>query len=115
MACLLSPVAWIHHFHWVVVVVFALLGADPLRDRRRLWAGLGVTAFFLCRLPWWGISWLNHRDWPELPGRVLQNADVVRRARRPGPAVVGHPAATPGPPDARVRPVRATPAISSAV
>src|SRR6478609_1335743 len=77
MACLLSPVAWIHHFHWVVVVIFALLGADPLRDRRRLWAGLGVTAFFLCRLPWWGISWLNHRDWPELPGRVLQNADVV--------------------------------------
>jgi alpha-1,2-mannosyltransferase len=76
MACLLSPVAWIHHFHWVVVVIFALLGADPLRDRRRLWAGLGVTAFFLCRLPWWGISWLNHRDWPELPGRVLQNADV---------------------------------------
>ena len=76
MACLLSPVAWIHHFHWIVVVVFALLGADPLRDRRRLWAGLGVTAFFLCRLPWWGISWLNHRDWPEFPGRVLQNADV---------------------------------------
>jgi alpha-1,2-mannosyltransferase len=70
-------VAWIHHFHWVVVVIFALLGADPLRDRRRLWAGLGVTAFFLCRLPWWGISWLNHREWPELPGRMLQNADVV--------------------------------------
>ena len=77
MACLLSPVAWIHHFHWVVVVVFALLGADPLRDRRRLWAGAAVTAFFLCRLPWWGISWLNQRDWPELPGRLLQNADVA--------------------------------------
>jgi alpha-1,2-mannosyltransferase len=77
MACLLSPVAWIHHFHWVVVVVFALLGPDPLRERRRLWASLGVTAFFLCRLPWWGISWLNHREWPEVPGRVLQNADVV--------------------------------------
>ena len=76
LACLLSPVAWIHHFHWVVVVVLALLGADPLRDRMRLWAGLAVTAFFLCRLPWWGISWLNHREWPELPGRVLQNADV---------------------------------------
>ncbi len=77
MACLLSPVAWIHHFHWIVVVIFALLGADPLRDRRRLWAGLGVTAFFLCRLPWWGISWLNQPTWPELPGRLLQNADVA--------------------------------------
>jgi len=76
LACLLSPVAWIHHFHWVVVVVFALLGADPLRERRRLWAGLGVTAFFLCRLPWWGIDWLNHPSWPAFPGRVLQNADV---------------------------------------
>ena len=37
MAVLLSPVAWIHHLHWMVVVVlFAVLGADPLRDRRRL-------------------------------------------------------------------------------
>ncbi|HET7762757.1 MAG TPA: glycosyltransferase 87 family protein [Phycicoccus sp.] len=76
LACLLSPVAWIHHFHWVVVVVFALLGARPWEERRRLWAALGVTAFFLCRLPWWGIDWLNHPEWPELPGRILQNADV---------------------------------------
>ncbi len=76
LACLLSPVAWIHHFHWVVVVVFALLGADPLRDRRRLWSAVGVTAFFLCRLPWWGISWLD-QPWPQLPGRVLQNADML--------------------------------------
>ena len=90
MACLLSPVAWIHHFHWVVVVIFALLGADPLRDRRRLWAGLGVTAFFLCRLPWWGISWLNHRDWPELPGAGAAERRRRRGARRTGAAVVGH-------------------------
>ena len=42
MAVLLSPVAWIHHLHWMVVVVFAVLGADPLRDRRRLLAaGVG--------------------------------------------------------------------------
>ena len=41
MAVLLSPVAWIHHLHWMVVVVLAMLGADPLRDRRRLWAGPG--------------------------------------------------------------------------
>ena len=24
-AVLLSPVAWIHHFHWIVVVIFAVL------------------------------------------------------------------------------------------
>jgi alpha-1,2-mannosyltransferase len=77
LACLLSPVAWIHHFHWVVVVVLALLGAQPWRSRRRLVAGLVVLGWFLMRMPWWGISWLNHPEWPELPGRVLQNADVA--------------------------------------
>jgi alpha-1,2-mannosyltransferase len=77
MACLLSPVAWIHHLHWMVVVIFAILGADPLRDRRRLLAAGLVAAWFLCRLPWWGISWLGHPQWPELPGRVLQNADTL--------------------------------------
>lgn len=85
LACLLSPVAWIHHFHWIVVVVFALLGAQPWRREgagprwrsRRLVAGLVVGAWFLMRMPWWGISWLNHPEWPELPGRILQNADVA--------------------------------------
>ena len=38
LACLLSPVAWIHHFHWIVVVVFALLGAQPWkRSREGAW------------------------------------------------------------------------------
>jgi alpha-1,2-mannosyltransferase len=76
MAVLLSPVAWIHHLHWMVVVIFAVLGADPLRDRRRLWAAGAITAFFLCRMPWWGISWLSHPEWPQWPGRLLQNADT---------------------------------------
>ncbi len=76
LACLLSPVAWIHHYHWVVVVVLALLGSRPWEQPRRLWAGLGITAFFLCRLPWWGIDWLGQTSWPQWPGRVLQNADV---------------------------------------
>ena len=76
MAVLLSPVAWIHHLHWMVVVVFAVLGADPLRDRRRIGAAALITGFFLCRMPWWGITWLSHPDWPELPGRMLQNSDV---------------------------------------
>ena len=76
MAVLLSPVAWIHHLHWMVVVVLAVLGAEPLRDRRRILAAAAITGFFLCRLPWWGISWLNHPEWPRWVGRVLQNADT---------------------------------------
>ena len=75
LACLLSPVAWIHHYHWVVVVVLALLGARPWLHRRRAVAGLAVLGFFLLRLPWWGIDWLA-QPWPSWPGRVLQNADV---------------------------------------
>ena len=40
--------------------------------------GRGVVAgWFLMRMPWWGITWLNHPEWPELPGRMLQNADVA--------------------------------------
>ncbi|MGG5260767.1 glycosyltransferase 87 family protein [Phycicoccus avicenniae] len=77
VACLVSPVSWVHHYHWVVVVILALLGTQPWRDRRRLWAAVGVTVFFTLRLPWWGIDWLAHRDWPEWPARILQNADVA--------------------------------------
>jgi alpha-1,2-mannosyltransferase len=77
LACLLSPVAWVHHYHWVVVVVLALLGDRPEESPRRLWSAVGVTVFFTMRLPWWGIDWLAHGGWPELPGRVLQNADVA--------------------------------------
>ena len=27
-------------------------------------------------MPWWGITWLSHPDWPRWIGRVLQNADT---------------------------------------
>ena len=72
MAVLLSPVAWVHHFAWMVVVIAALLGDG--RDRRRMvFAGI-VLAWFLARLPWWGISWVAN-DWPVLWfGKLLQNS-----------------------------------------
>ena len=75
LAVLLAA-GWIHHLHWMVVVIFAVLGGEPLRDKRRLVAAAVLSGWFLCRLPWWGISWLNHPEWPEFPGRVLQNADT---------------------------------------
>jgi alpha-1,2-mannosyltransferase len=75
VAVLCSPVSWIHHFAWVVVVVAALVGDG--RSRPRLWMGGVVLAWFLCRMPWWGITWVAD----DLParwfGRALQNADTV--------------------------------------
>ena len=60
----------------------ALAGTDPSVSRGRastLWlvAALVITVWFVCRLPWWGISWIAH-DWPPiLVGRILQNADLA--------------------------------------
>lgn len=78
MACLLSPVAWIHHHHWVVVVSFAILGAEPAQHRARAgWAAL-VTAFYLVAIPWWGNAWLTHPQWPAWFGMLMQNFMVVQ-------------------------------------
>ena len=74
MAVLLSPVAWIHHLAWVVVVVGALLGDG--RSRQRVVSAAVVTGWFLCRMPWWGITWLD-KDWWHPFGRMLQNADTA--------------------------------------
>lgn len=75
VAVLCSPVSWIHHFSWVIVIVAALVGDG--RSRQRLTIGGVVLAWFLCRLPWWGITWVAD----DLParwfGRALQNADTV--------------------------------------
>ncbi|HEV7148846.1 MAG TPA: glycosyltransferase 87 family protein [Pedococcus sp.] len=76
MAVLLSPVAWIHHLHWMVVVIFAILGADPLRDRLRLWGAAAITGAFLLRTPNWSITWLSDPNLPRWFGRVMQNDDT---------------------------------------
>lgn len=77
LAVLLSPVAWIHHLHWLVVVILALLGPNPRRDRRRLVCAGVVTAWYLCRLPWWGVSWIAAPWHPVWVGRVLQNSGCL--------------------------------------
>jgi alpha-1,2-mannosyltransferase len=108
MAVLLSPVAWIHHFAWLLIAMGALVGDG--RSRRRLAYGGVAVAWFLCRLPWWGVTWLSEGRTPWF-GRLLQNADligallvlamlwdVVRRERRGAGAATGTgltPAGTP--------------------
>lgn len=52
-AVLISPVSWIHHFHWLVVAIFALLGGDP-RRRRRLAMAVALYLVLVLKLPWWG-------------------------------------------------------------
>jgi alpha-1,2-mannosyltransferase len=75
VAVLISPVSWIHHLAWLCVVIPALIGDG--RDRVR-WGYAGVlTAWFLCRLPWWGLTWIAEHPGSRWFGQVLQNADLA--------------------------------------
>ncbi|MFI6324662.1 glycosyltransferase family 87 protein [Nonomuraea sp. NPDC050556] len=73
MAVLLSPVAWIHHLAWVVVVLGALVG--PWSDPVRLRVAAGVWLFYVLPVPWWGVT---IKSW-EIPvlspvlGKIVQN------------------------------------------
>jgi alpha-1,2-mannosyltransferase len=89
IAVLVSPVAWIHHLAWLVVVFGAIVGDG--RDRRRIALALGVWLFYLLEVPWWGITMLAHHNGPRFLGRIVQDAYglgalgllVLLRPRRP--------------------------------
>ena len=112
LAVLLSPVAWIHHLAWVVIVIGAVAGDG--RDRRRLVAAAVIAAFYTVTLPWWGLSLLKVSWLPKLAGRIVQSAfglgaialiAVIAWAHRrglaqPGPRVPDGPRVC-GPPGAR--------------
>ncbi|MGC5009849.1 glycosyltransferase 87 family protein [Streptosporangium sp. DT93] len=73
MAVLLSPVAWIHHLAWVVVVIGALAGdgRDPVRVR----AATGVWLYYVLPIPWWGVT-IKAAEIPVLSpvlGKIVQN------------------------------------------
>ncbi|WP_067173482.1 glycosyltransferase 87 family protein [Microtetraspora niveoalba] len=73
MAVLLSPVAWIHHLAWVVVVLAALVGTGT--DRVRLLVAGGVWLYYVVPVPWWGVS-LKALEIPVLSpvlGKIVQN------------------------------------------
>jgi alpha-1,2-mannosyltransferase len=62
LAALLSPVAWIHHLCWVVIVLGVIIGDG--RDRRRvITAGL-TAALFASVMPIWGKNLLENRAAP---------------------------------------------------
>ncbi|WP_326646325.1 glycosyltransferase 87 family protein [Streptosporangium sp. NBC_01755] len=73
MAVLLSPVAWIHHLAWVVVVLGALVGdgRDPVRVR----VAAGVWLYYVLPIPWWGVT-IKAAEIPVLSpvlGKIVQN------------------------------------------
>jgi alpha-1,2-mannosyltransferase len=99
-AVLISPVAWIHHLAWIVVVIPALLGNG--RDRVRVLYAAVIAGWFLCRLPWWGVQWRSDHHSTQLIGRIVQDADtggallalvflwlVLRRTTGPVPSPEG--------------------------
>lgn len=70
LAVLLSPVSWIHHLCWLLLVLGAIVGDG--RDRRRLAAALAVYAFFVVKVPWIGAHWL-HTGGPTVPARLVED------------------------------------------
>ncbi|MEU5859994.1 glycosyltransferase 87 family protein [Nonomuraea sp. NPDC047529] len=72
MAVLLSPVAWIHHLAWVVVVLGAIVGDG--RDPVRLRVAAGVWLFYVVPVPWWGVSLIAAK----VPGVSLVLGKIVQ-------------------------------------
>jgi alpha-1,2-mannosyltransferase len=72
IAVLVSPVAWIHHLAWLVVVFGAIVGDG--RDRRRIALAAGIWLFYVLEVPWWGITMLADHTAPRFAGRIVQDA-----------------------------------------
>ena len=72
LAALLSPVAWIHHFCWVVVAVGLIAG--ECRSWRRIALAAAFFCLFLTMLPAWGQTLLNLGRLPVVPGRLLEDS-----------------------------------------
>jgi alpha-1,2-mannosyltransferase len=72
LAVLLSPVSWIHHLHWGIVVIGAVLG-DGRQRRRVATAGAGTVWLWL-RLPWWGAHMVVLGGVPRWVARLMQNS-----------------------------------------
>lgn len=74
LSVLLSPVGWIHHLAWLVIVLGALVGAA--RDRVRLAVAAGVGLFYAFPVPYWGVEILRVAEAAPVRavGRVIQSS-----------------------------------------
>jgi signal transduction histidine kinase len=71
LAALLSPVAWISHYCWLVTVLGVVIG-EGRSWRRVCAAGAAGILFATTSVPTWAQGWLS-RGFPVLPGRLLED------------------------------------------
>ncbi|WP_369056506.1 glycosyltransferase 87 family protein [Kineococcus terrestris] len=74
VAVLVSPVSWLHHLHWGVVVVAALVG-DGRALRRTVVAAVALSTAWVA-WPWIGANLLASGDVPVVLARVVQNGGL---------------------------------------
>ncbi|PRY14075.1 glycosyltransferase 87 family protein [Kineococcus rhizosphaerae] len=74
VAVLVSPVSWLHHYLWGVVVLGAVVG--DARVRARAVAGIVGLLLLWIAWPWWGANLLASRSVPTVLARVVQNGDL---------------------------------------
>ena len=72
IAVLVSPVSWIHHLAWLVVVFGAIVGDG--RNPRRVAFAAAVWLYYVLQVPWWGSTMLAHHIGPRCAGRSVQDA-----------------------------------------
>jgi alpha-1,2-mannosyltransferase len=73
LAVLISPVAWIHHLSWMVLVLGALVGTGI--DRRRCIVAGVVWIFYVLPVPWWGARLIapQYAAATRFVGRIVQD------------------------------------------
>jgi alpha-1,2-mannosyltransferase len=74
VAILVSPVSWLHHLLWGVVVLGAVLGDGRVRGRL-VAAVVGLVLLWIA-WPWWGANLLAERSVPTVLARIVQNGDL---------------------------------------
>jgi alpha-1,2-mannosyltransferase len=72
LAVLLSPVSWVHHLHWAIVAIAALVGEG--RNLRRVAAAVGAAVVLYFKLPSSGTSMVQFHEGPYWFARVVENS-----------------------------------------
>ncbi|NAZ83778.1 DUF2029 domain-containing protein, partial [Kineococcus sp. R8] len=74
VAILISPVSWLHHLHWGVLVLAAVVSDGRVR-RRVVVAAVQLAALWIA-WPWLGANLLASPSVPTVVARVVQNGDL---------------------------------------